>query len=644
MEPAVYAALHLRRGGRHQQAAQSAAAGPRVQAAVVAARSRSHLAQQLLQMWAWGALTAAMLQTLARCAEQDGVQCPALQALASLGARGEHPQNCQRDLKRLLLQWLPPPVPPVTVRVPMKTAKHAVAVVQENVCYVPLHRQLHYKRERFPAQWMEHVLGGGSDCSAFWNSVRRDDCRWRMLKPLLDQRAAARDESVADSLRKCIPLAVHADGVPVFKGKSLVVLSANSVLSNSSASAAKFLLGVHWKSQMLKGDSAANDTERALWQCVLWDLNSLFVGAHPLTNHSGEQWPAGSDGRLLAGAALADSWWAVLWIFKGDLDHFANHLGLEHWATDTPCPWCRADRTDALWTDFRDGAPWKQTVWTGALWRAAARPQRHPVFQLPYFSIANIAIDVLHVLSLGVAQHIAGSVLHTLCWETLSGRPANNLQRVWDGIQDFYIAHNVTTQLSKLTFSMFCDANAPHSRFAMATTKGKETEYLCLALEHVWAEQCDPTSAHDISVATVLGSVAAIYNLARTPAQGSVCQLDHAAWRELVAAVDTLLLHFTALANHASARGVLRWNVAVKHHILWHWAQQARVLHPCRSACYIDEHFCGVVATICKSSTAGKRIARVGETVLFKWQTGVLLQCASEAAGAPVQWGAAPNF
>jgi hypothetical protein len=263
------------------------------------------------------------------------------------------------------------------------------------------------------------------------------------------------------------------------------------------------------------------------------------------------------------------------------------------------------------------------------------------MFQLPHFSIANIAIDVLHVMSLGVAQHIAGSVLHALCWRTMRGSPIENLARVWEAIQDFYNVHNVTTQLTKLTLSMFCDPKAPHSQFAVAKTKGKETEYLCLALEHVWAEQSDPTDAHDISVAAVLRSAAAVYELARTPAEGSLFQLGNAAWRDLATHVETLLLQYNALSNHASAAGVYRWNITLKHHVLWHWGQQARVLHPCRSACYIDEHFCGVVATICKSSTAGKRIARVGETVLFKWQTGVHLRCASEAAGAPVQWGPA---
>ena len=49
------------------------------------------------------------------------------------------------------------------------------------------------------------------------------------------------------------------------------------------------------------------------------------------------------------------------------------------------------------------------------------------MFSLPHFSICNIAIDILHCVSLGVAQHIAGNVLHLLCWSKMRGRPVDNI-------------------------------------------------------------------------------------------------------------------------------------------------------------------------------------------------------------------------
>ena len=69
------------RGGRKQRALQHAArtalvnlssAEASATSAAVAARHRSYLAQELLQMWSWGSLTAAMVQKLAVAAVRDG--------------------------------------------------------------------------------------------------------------------------------------------------------------------------------------------------------------------------------------------------------------------------------------------------------------------------------------------------------------------------------------------------------------------------------------------------------------------------------------------------------------------------------------------------------------------------------------------
>jgi hypothetical protein len=202
-------------------------------------------------------------------------------------------------------------------------------------------------------------------------------------------------------------------------------------------------------------------------------------------------------------------------------------------------------------------------------------------------------------------------------------------------VQLYYSTNNVSTRLAKLTLAMFVDPKAPHAGFPLSHTKGKETEYLCLALEEVWAEHCVPNDPMDISVAAVLRHLATIYGFARKPQDGSAFQLTAPQWEELETSVEQLLRHYNALSNYASARGELLWNVTVKHHVMWHWGQQARSLHPSITACYIDEHFCGVVANILKASTGGRRIERVGETLMLKWQAAIILRWTRESAGAP---------
>jgi hypothetical protein len=120
MDPAVAAALFVRRGGKRQRQQELPPQPCEADVALRAVQSRSHLAQQCLQLWCWGALSASLVQQLTHFAVKDGAQCPALVSLASSGAHRAHPANCQRGLQRLLKQWLPPTVEPVSVELPMK--------------------------------------------------------------------------------------------------------------------------------------------------------------------------------------------------------------------------------------------------------------------------------------------------------------------------------------------------------------------------------------------------------------------------------------------------------------------------------------------------------------------------------------------
>jgi hypothetical protein len=425
----------------------------------------------------------------------------------------------------------------------------------------------------------------------------------------------------------------------VFKGKSLVALTASSLLSLSSAVDCKFLLEAHWKHQMAKGACHETDTDLALWRCVLWDLKACRAGVCPQTNYDGTNWDVDTAASRFSGASLCDGWWAVVWAFKGDSDHFANGLALPHWTKPQPCPWCPADRTADLWTDFRADAQWKLRSWQPDNWRNNALSP-HPLFTVPHFSICNVALDVLHVM-MGVGSHICGNVLHTLCYSTMRGAAAENCAEIWAMVQQWYAENKEATQLSKLPLACFCNPRAPWVRYPLSSTKAKETEYLALALGTVWNQHCDHQDLHDQSVAAVLEHCATIYTTARLHEGGF--QLSTAQWRSLTQAIDQMLLHYTALGNHCAARGVRRWNVVIKFHLLWHWGQQARLLHPGRTACYMDEHFCGVVANIVKSSTSGRRIERVGETLMFKWQCGVALNdnAATADGGATVACPAA---
>ena len=96
----------------------------------------------------------------------------------------------------------------------------------------------------------------------------------------------------------------------------------------------------------------------------------------------------------------------VAWIVKGDLEYYASVWGLEHWQGAAPCMFCKADKGNCPWTEQRLlGHPKFQRI------EATCRPQ-----------CAQVALQcpVAHAVSLGVAQHIAGNILHEIFYVVLA--------------------------------------------------------------------------------------------------------------------------------------------------------------------------------------------------------------------------------
>ena len=87
----------LERGGARRRLSllQSTAA-----ASTDATPARSRLAEVLLRMFAWGLLTATVVQWIARAAVDDGLRHPDLERLANIGTNCEFAGNSRRDLLR----------------------------------------------------------------------------------------------------------------------------------------------------------------------------------------------------------------------------------------------------------------------------------------------------------------------------------------------------------------------------------------------------------------------------------------------------------------------------------------------------------------------------------------------------------------
>ena len=572
-------------------------------------RNSSKLGHMLLEQWAWGEISALQVQRTAEAALADGATHPQLTRLASLGASGVHKGNCHRDLLKYLDTYMEMPTT-VHCRIPL--------VFDEGVQHVglevlPVHRMVAFMFKHFPDEWALRFTGGAGAVSEFWNNVREDDPKWEAWQG---------DLALRDYKNKCIPLALHGDGVPVFKGKSLHIVSVNSLLATGSSMDQKFYVSGYWEHLANRDrDNLADDTEDCLWRCVQWDLETLWAGTHPARDPEGMLWPRGSEEAKLAGTPLCNGFFAVPWIMKGDLDYYAKAMGLEHWSSHNPCLCCRVNRTDRPWTDFRLTGD-VSVQWTDHDWRNCHKPL-HRFFTILKCGLHSVAIDFMHCVSLGVAQHIGGNVLFELVWRAVpGGTQKEKLLEVWMGIKEFYSVHQVQSRAAKLTLSMFADKGAPHKSHPHLACKAKETEWLCRALSFVWPQYCDQRKEEHKHCSRALALLVDIYDLASLP---GLFLSDEDATQFFVKVHD-MQAHLTWLRQWAIANEQQRWNIVYKLHYLGHMAEQAQWLSPRAGSTYIDEDFMGRMKNVAKKCTGGSALYRLGNIILAKYRRGMFLR------------------
>ena len=103
-------------------------------------------------------------------------------------------------------------------------------------------------------------------------------------------------------------------------------------------------------------------------------------------------------------------------------------------------------------------------------------------------SILVLGSPVVHAVSLGVAQHIAGNIFHEIfsMWVLADrGTVKGRVQDLWPVTVEGYRLDSATTGLGGLTLSMLQGPSRPHQVFQLLNGKAKETEWLCRALAFV---------------------------------------------------------------------------------------------------------------------------------------------------------------
>ena len=384
--------------------------------------STSSLATMLIDKWSWGLISAPLLQHIAKCAVDDGANHPELVALSRIGNYGNYPQNCHADLSRHLA---PPKLSSSLTLIDVWMKKGPFCRHQVSHPILLPHEVFAAIFEHYPDVFHNSLCGGTKNPTAkFWSSMDGHP-------QYVDHPVKLRD----NHHDKCIPITLHADGVPIAGvgkswSKSVDCYSWTSLLSTGSTVETQFLIYIMYSSLRIKEDG--KDMYAAFHKKLAWSLYWLFVGKWPTRDENNNELHYTNKGTPLAGG-----YYATLWGVRGDLEFMYKHFNFPWFNSANPCGICKANTSDRPWTDIRSTAAWKASVFTNSAWKAA-HPDANPLWSLPGMGIESYIPDAMHVLHLGCYQKVFGSILQYITHHHLPGNPDDNVEQVWEKICKYY--------------------------------------------------------------------------------------------------------------------------------------------------------------------------------------------------------------
>ena len=109
---------------------------------------------------------------------------------------------------------------------------------------------------------------------------------------------------------------------------------------------------------------------------------------------------------------------------------------------------CKVDRGPLPWTDHKlVGDP--KVQWTPIAWRAA-HPHVHSTCLILCMTLWSLQYDIMHCVSLGVALHIAGTVLYEMVSVIMDHQDTKvdtRIAEIWSLVQEAHRLDNATARL-----------------------------------------------------------------------------------------------------------------------------------------------------------------------------------------------------
>eukprot|EP00971_Amphidinium_carterae_P350315 6491485-Amphidinium_carterae.1 len=316
----------------------------------------------------------------------------------TVGAQGKCPKNLARDLNR---RWLAPAAQwPELYMAKLPT--------DEGEWDIGFHLPHHFVQKE--------VFGQAT--------VQADMQKYR--------RSTLASLSVAeDHHEEYLPLSLWGDSVPFTKEMSLFMVFCSVANGGSSH---RYLV------TCFPTLGANQATYSAMWHIISWSFRCLWLGAHPVCRHDGEEWlTTDRDSRTWTGQALAKSFLGQL---RGDWEFFFK-VQLHEMCDFTKCEPISAD-TFFLHT----------------------KTNPCELFTLPTCSTTTVAVDWLHTVDLGVSQDLQGNILFNLLKNKESSilegsTQAARLQSLNQYLKDFYKRAKPSNRYKRLTEKLIKAIKAP---------------------------------------------------------------------------------------------------------------------------------------------------------------------------------------
>ncbi len=583
----------------------------------------SALADSLLSALGTGGSCVRTIVDHSRAAVADEGACSeAIKKIASVGSRGEHRQNEERDLLTWLQNLNGIDATPQFLKLMLNSKKTSAEAVETRVPVLPIHEMIHSIHGCGETEFRNRLLGpdGALGVKRYWENALKQP--WAQLHPTLKDP------------ERTLPLYFHADGVEIYTSSEYVVWSWSTPTVKGEPFDSQFPL-MMIPAKFMPTAEMRIEAERALVGYINYCFEVLLVGEFPDRDYYGNELEGKS--RRLAGKKIAGGWTAVFASYKGDAKaRKESHLFARHYQAGYICEGCfagdplkmHAVPKELSYRDFTMKAWWRKTLVNHEAY-VASTAVLSPWFSIPGARVERVLKDIAHTCHLGICKDLVSSIVVDLLERGEldgAGGPDEKLRSLWADLQHWCHENGHPTCAGKFTL-----ASLGRSQTSQAFPQLSHTSKACHVRTMVaWiaalvsGQTSDEHGRLRANAAWNMNEFLSILEASPLLMSSEQCEQAHRA-------AYMYLLSWQQLAYNAAQSGKFLYKIRPKHHYLCHIVDEMlkTKVNPLRESCLPNEAYLGKVKRLTRQCHGGNAMLRFLQRYLLNLGLSV------GAAGSP---------